>query len=73
MGSCWLVGQSFEEGKVQLPVSPGAGGNDLAQLKIPFNGVVTTSQKYTLTHSRHNCMLSRGDLGQISVWTSVRL
>ena len=33
-----------------------AGGNDLAQLKIPSVGVVTTAEKHTLTHSRHTGM-----------------
>ena len=30
-----------------------AGGNDLAQLKIPYVGIVTASEKYVLTHSGH--------------------
>ena len=30
-----------------------AGGNETAQLKIPHCGVVTTSEKYTIAHSKH--------------------
>ena len=30
-----------------------AGGNEQAQLKIPHCGIVTTSEKYTIAHSRH--------------------
>jgi hypothetical protein len=30
-----------------------AGGNDLAQLKIPYVGIVTASEKYTIAHSNH--------------------
>jgi hypothetical protein len=55
-----------KKGKGQLPVlisalykgaeahlALAARGNDLAQIKIPHHGVVTTSEKHTLAHSRH--------------------
>jgi hypothetical protein len=58
--------RASKKGKGQLPVLIGAlyrskhahlslnaGGIDLAQLKIPSVGVVTTSEKHTLTHSRN--------------------
>ena len=33
-------------------VSFKAGGNETAQLKIPGCGIVTTSEKYTIAHSK---------------------
>ena len=30
-----------------------AGGNEMAQLKIPTSGIVTASEKYTSAHSKH--------------------
>ena len=64
-----LMDRASKKGKGQLPIligalykgkeahlSPSAGGNDMAQLKIPLVEVVTTSEKYTLTHSRHTSM-----------------
>jgi hypothetical protein len=61
-----LMDRASKKGKGQLPVLIGAlyrskhahlslnaGGIDLAQLKIPSVGVVTTSEKHTLTHSRN--------------------
>ena len=43
-----LIGALFR-GKEALH----AGGNDVVQLKLPGFGVVTTSEKYTLNHSKH--------------------
>ena len=61
-----LLGRSTKKGKGQQPVLIGAlyrgkhahlrldsGGNEMAQLKIPGCGVVITSEKYTICHSRH--------------------
>ena len=67
MGSLGLVGEegegifigAFYKGK-EAHLSLSAGGNDMAQLKIPSMGVVATSEKHTLTHSRHRsiCFLA---------------
>ena len=61
-----LLDRASKKGKGQLPVLIGAlyrgkeahlslhaGGNDMAQLKLPGFGVATTSEKYTLAHSKH--------------------
>ena len=61
-----LRDQASKKGKGQLPILFGfiyrgayqhirldAGGNGLAQLKIVSKGVVTTSEKYTITLSAH--------------------
>ena len=68
-----LMDRASKKGKGQLPIFIGslykgkearlslsAGGKDMAQLKIPSVGTVTTSEKYTLTHSRHTsiCFLA---------------
>lgn len=55
--------EPFIEGK---SLSLHAGGSDMAQLKIPSFGVVTTSEKHTLTHSKHRTLLLRVDLGPTS-------
>ena len=81
-----LMDRASKKGKGQLPIFIGslykgkearlslsAGGKDMAQLKIPSVGTVTTSEKYTLTHSRHRsiCFLAvtwdqfQPSLGQI--------
>ena len=51
--------EPFYKGK-EAHLSLSAGGNDMAQLKIPSMGVVATSEKHTLTHSRHRsiCFLA---------------
>jgi len=58
-----LLDRASTKGKGRLPLLLGlifrgahqhqifAGGNDCAQLKLALKGVVTTSEKYTITRS----------------------
>ena len=79
-----LLDRASKKGKGQLPVLIGAlfrgkelhlslhaGGNDMAQLKLPGCGVVNTSEKHTLAHSKQTGICA--DLGQASCRHGIRL